>query len=765
MLREVPIAIWVLSAVSALAGAMAGCHPTGGPLADQIVSGLFAAVVVLVASQASWAAVLMALAVLAAVSPTLGFRVAAGIAVLACATLEWYRRLEPTLAAVLALVAVQGLLRLGRVGPEGGSALIAAVAVTVLVGSGLRRAPVRLRRPVVVLLVLSGGALAGGAVLATFSAIKANTSLDLARHETLAGLDAAQTGGRDDAAQRFRAASVYFGQADQWVDSWWSWPGRQLPVVGHQVRTLDLIASSGRDATDLAYDGATRIDPNRLRLVDGRIDLEAVRRYQPVFDEVARRTGEVRLRLDNKDSVWLAAPIRSGLSDFTTTVAKAHRSATTAATAAHLAPKILGGKGERHYLVAMVTPAEARASGGFMGNYAVLTARDGALKLGPVGRKEDLNRAGDQATKTITGPPDYVASYGRYDPAHTWENITMSPDFPSVAQAMAELFPQSGGRPVDGVIRIDPIALQSLLAITGPVTLPNLPQPLDDTNAADFLLRQQYAIFDDQGKRIDLLGDLAEAAFHRFTSGRGAPPAVVAEKMSPALQTGSVAFWFADPDEQAFVNGLGFADAVPPVDGGDSFGVTTQNAGASKIDVFLSRHVDYKARVDAATGAVTAKVEVVLKNDAPADGLPFYVIGNLVGLPSGTNHSLVSLYTPLDLRGATIDGAPLKLVAETELGRNVYRTYIDIGPGGSRTITLDLSGTVDLSHGDYSFDYVPQVLVRPDEVAWSLQVTGGEPNRARTHPGNIVRAKDSSVSVDWPVSAGPWSIDVPVTRD
>ena len=39
-------------------------------------------------------------------------------------------------------------------------------------------------------------------------------------------------------------------------------------------------------------------------------------------------------------------------------------------------------------------------------------------------------------------------------------------------------------------------------------------------------------------------------------------------------------------------------------------------------------------------------VDVTLTNDAPASGLPRYVIGNDQGLPDGTSRMLVTLYGP-----------------------------------------------------------------------------------------------------------------------
>ncbi len=67
----------------------------------------------------------------------------------------------------------------------------------------------------------------------------------------------------------------------------------------------------------------------------------------------------------------------------------------------------------------------------------------------------------------------------------------------------------------------------------------------------------------------------------------------------------------------------------------------------------------------------------------------------------------------MKLAGATLDGKPALLVAETELGRHVYSAFVDIPPGGTRTFTLDFAGTVDLRAGDYHFDYLPAGAAQP----------------------------------------------------
>ena len=89
-------------------------------------------------------------------------------------------------------------------------------------------------------------------------------------------------------------------------------------------------------------------------------------------------------------------------------------------------------------------------------------------------------------------------------------NLTMTPDFPTVGAIAADLYQQTTGRPVDGVIALDPFVLSSLLRYTGPLQLTTLPETVTADNATDFLLRGQYvAANDDTDLRVDSLAELA----------------------------------------------------------------------------------------------------------------------------------------------------------------------------------------------------------------------------------------------------------------
>jgi hypothetical protein len=109
---------------------------------------------------------------------------------------------------------------------------------------------------------------------------------------------------------------------------------------------------------------------------------------------------------------------------------------------------------------------------------------------------------------------------------------------------------------------------------------------------------------------------------------------------------------------------------------------------------------------------------LTLTNSAPASGLPDYVIGSPLNLPKGTNRMFLSLYTALPMVSATIDGAVTTLETDHALGWNVASQLVDIAPGTSRVLVLDLAGSLDAT--PYSFITRAQPLDHPVNTVTSL---------------------------------------------
>lgn len=780
--------VGLVAAGAAFLAGVAGCTPTGAHATDVTLSALLAAAVVGLGARARPLALAAAAVVALVAGETVGLRALAGsaLAVALLLTLVPSSRdghpqgsSGPTRAAVSwgavlgALAAgmiVQVLLRLPATEPARMTAVVAAVGLAPILWSGWRGLALGGRRLAGRALVGAGVVSAVGLVAGTVAGLVAAASLRAGVDHSQDGLDAIRAGEKDRAGEDFRAAGDDMHRAQEVTGAWWALPARHIPLVAPQLAALDTIARGGAETAALAAEGADRIDDEGLQLVDGRIDPEAVAAVEPVLDDVVAETARLRRQLDGGAgaSVWQIPPVADGVARFEAQLADAEGSARTGALAAEIGPALLGAGGEARYFVAFVTPSEARGTG-FLGSYGLLTATDGRLDLVEVGRNKALNAAGSPA-KDITGPPDYLARYSRFEPQSTWENVTFTPDGPTAAEVMAELYPQSGGTEVDGVLRIDPAGVARLLRVTGPVTVEGVPYALDATNVEHFLLVEQYRALRDRDARVDVLGRVAAEVFDALTRGEEVAPARLARALGPAVRGGNITLWLRSAEGTRLVDRLGVTGAVPPVRG-DGFGVVTNNAGGNKVDAFLQRTIRYDAEVDATTGEVHATAEVDLANTAPTSGEPPYLIGNLVDQPPGTNRMYLSAYSPLDLVSAELDGASVTLEEGWELGRHVWSAFIDVPAGATATLTLELAGTVDLSDGTYRFALLPQVMARPDRARVTVEVTGGAvegaTTTARAADGDDLDAEvtgDGVVDLDVPAVHGPFAVAVEVRR-
>jgi Protein of unknown function (DUF4012) len=386
-------------------------------------------------------------------------------------------------------------------------------------------------------------------------------------------------------------------------------------------------------------------------------------------------------------------------------------------------------------------------------------------RFGRASELEDGGTPGDE--RTLTGPDDYVARWARFTPQSTWRNVTMSPDFPSIGHVIAELYPQSSGRPVDGVIAVDPDGLAALLRLTGPITVPDVATPLTADNAARFLLRDQYLTIPERADRVDTLETLAETTFDRLTTGDLPGPRAVGDALSPAVGGGHLHAWAVDPEQQALFEDLGVDGALPDVGTGDYLGVVTNNAVGNKIDLFLTRQVGYDVDWNPDTGRIDATATVTLTNDSPTEGLPNVVIGNAIRRgddpPRGTNRTYLSVYSPWEVSAARLDGQPVTLERQRERGRIAYSVFLDVPPaGGARTLELDLHGLV-AGRDEYELVVGTQPLVTPDEFALTVDAGdselsaggGGGGSRSDSERGDepgAVRVDGSSAEATGPLT-------------
>lgn len=740
--------------------ATAGARPTGITSVDAFLLGLAGAGI----SACSVRTRTLPLYVFAAVALVLQgdplSRVVAAVA-LALAFLRRWKRRSAILGALAGGLAFAGAV--GVSGASGAAPLWLALAPTLWVLQSAHQTGSRefRRRLDHLVLGMVGAVLIFGG-LGMVAALEARSSLERGADLLRDGLSAARAGDTEEAEDLLRSAQRLLDRASTSLGAPWARPSWLVPGVSQNMRTLYRLVGAVDDLAEQAASSAGITDLDSLHARHGRFDLAAIGAVEGPLRDLVETLQEAEGVVRELDDQWLAPPVQEALKEVQAELADALPYADLAVRAVTIAPQLLGEDEPTTYLALFTTPVEARATLGFPGNFAEITFDDGAFEMTRFGRIRDLNYALPPDGAVLEGVNEYLARYGQHRPDLEWRNITMSPDLPTVAEVVRALYPQSGGRPIDGVLVIDPTALAALLQFTGPVVVPGMSEPLTSENAADYLLRDQYLDYDETPERIDALEDLAEVTFRRLSEGDLPGIGGLREALGPAVEQKHLQLWIFDSDAAPILDQLGLSGRYPPVEG-DFIGVTTTNAAGNKIDLFLERHLSYEVRWDPSTGRLEATATVTLTNNAPASGLPPYVIGNVRDerpgeqpMPDGWNHTFVTLYTPWEDEGTSLDGEPVGVAVHDELGRRALSTYVSLAPGQTSTLTFKLSGT--LSTSKYLLDLAAQPMVRAERASVRIRVAGG-PRVATSGPvavsggwaeGEFPLTRDERIVVDRP---------------
>jgi hypothetical protein len=567
-------------------------------------------------------------------------------------------------------------------------------------------------------------------------------------------LDSARNGDADAATADLAQAASAFDAAATRIDGPFTAPALLVPGLAQQVDAVRATVNQGRLITAAADDLTTTADYDRLQY-DGRLDLAQVR----ALAEPARRAdatlGEARRELSRVQQGTLLPPLQDRVDQFASDIEEARVDTALAADLLEVTPGLFGADETRRYLIVFITPAELRGAGGFIGSYAELEITDGKAELTRSGRIDDLISGPNQGTRTITGQDEYLRRYGRFDPTSYLQDVTISPDFPTDAAVLAQLYPQAGGSEIDGVIALDPKGLAALLKLTGPVTVDGLAEPLSADNAVEVLTRAQYLDLPDRAARGEILTEATRVTFEKLIDSKLPAPRTLATTLSPATRAGHLRLWSPDPAEQALFERLGADGTLAIPRGSDGFSVVQQNSGNNKIDAYLQRTITYLPEVNVSSGALTAELRIELVNNVPSVDLPPAVVGNTRGVPEGTNLTGLTIFTPNVVTAATLDGKPLTLGPGREKGLNAWDTpLIQIPPGGKVTLVVQLKGGLDLQSG-YRLTILPQPVANPDRFTSNLTVTDG----------SIAAAGGASKELltDEPLEA-PTTIRVPVKR-
>jgi len=367
------------------------------------------------------------------------------------------------------------------------------------------------------------------------------------------------------------------------------------------------------------------------------------------------------------------------------------------------AAAVLGDNELRRYLLVFQNDNELRATGGFMGSYALVDFKNGKIEkiTIPQGGTYDV-RAGFNKLLEPPEPLRLVCSRWEFQDANWW------PDWPTSAANIKWFYEKSGGPTIDGVIAVNSGWLKNLLRVTGPIDLPQYGKTVTADNFEEELQRSIELQAADKAKPKRILSELAPKILDKIFNLPAKDNLRLAEVVAGALKSSDIQLYFDDEGLQKFALKNDWAGALAaPAPYVDYLNVVATNIGGGKTDDLVRQKIYHQAEIQA-DGSVIDRV-VISRYNASSKEDPLRKSANntylRVYVPAGSEllgaygfkGFTGSAYKVLDQGAAKSDLLAEETVAADGIGgTKVYRennytvfaNWTVIGPGESREVVL-----------------------------------------------------------------------------
>ena len=393
-----------------------------------------------------------------------------------------------------------------------------------------------------------------------------------------------------------------------------------------------------------------------------------------------------------------------------------------------IAPELMGLDGKRReYMVLLQNEMEIRASGGFIGSFAILSFEGGRLLAFEV---KDVYEA-DGQLKGHVEPPEEIKKYlgeaGWFMRDANWQA-----SFPQASKEIQWFLEKETGRKVDGVIGVDLAVAKMILRVIGEIYVPDFKEKINKENLyeqAEFW--SETKSFPGSVQKASFLGGLGKQLFEEIrglkTTKRWELMAGIIEMLDRneiqlAINQSAVSGVVADLgwDGAVYEGKCGGSDSAKWSEDhlrattdkqvrcyADYLYVVESNFGVNKANYFLYRNIEEK--VDLTEGSIKRDLKINYENTAKSNNWPGGDYKNYlrVYVPRGVEVTEVGIG-----EGGVMRSIPLSTVKMREIyGKKEIGFLVTVPIGKKITVGIKYqSGGV--GQGD-KFSYLQYVQRQP----------------------------------------------------
>lgn len=470
-----------------------------------------------------------------------------------------------------------------------------------------------------------------------------------------------------------------FGAASERLDSAFMAPLRFVPIAGRQLRSVSALSRGADEVSSLAME---TVGQSRRAISDRpSAGFERV----ALLKNLAVATASAHEGLDRVDlgpAEGLISPLAEKRQEFDSELLAAKDALSRISSGLGGLANLLEGPGR--YLLLAANNAEMRAGSGMFLSAGVLETGGGNVVMGELMQTSELQLP----PEGVPLEGDLANLWGWLGPNHEWRNLGVSPAFDVTGALASRMWEWLEGRPVDGVVAIDVMGVQSILEASGMTHVEGAELPPNEIGR--FLLHDQYVGLthdddrsDQHAGRRDRLGILATAAFKELNRGDG-DLVSLATGLAEAVNGRHLMVWSSDPQDQASWIAAEAAGALTERD----LLVAVLNRGGNKLDYFLMPQVDLQIRPEREHSIVT--VRTTLQNVTPL-GESSYIAGPNPDDPEsreGVYVGLLSITMPKDAKEVVLPGVETLAASGRDGPTNVVAVHFDLERGASKQFVV-----------------------------------------------------------------------------
>ena len=366
------------------------------------------------------------------------------------------------------------------------------------------------------------------------------------------------------------------------------------PGIGKKARSADYAVQAGLNISESAQLTFHTIGAlTFMQSSDTPDAMKALSLSNTTLQSITPRLSNARALFDTIDSRALPSEYSELFNQAHTQLIGIEQTARLLSRMAQALSDSLGNSTVKRYLVLFKNNAELRATGGFLGSFALLDVVGGQIKHVeiPPGGPYDL-RGSFHERLNPPEPLRLVASEWQFQDANWWA------DFPTSAKKILWFYTKSGGPTVDGVIAINASLIPRILSLTGPITL----DAYGKTFASDTVLPElQKAVEIEYDKTANTPKQIIADFFPRFLTALSNPAITTSPKfialMLDAFDRKDIQIYFRNGEYQKLATELNITGEIKKHSGDHSM-IVSSNIGGGKSDSVLSTDVKHAVSIN-----------------------------------------------------------------------------------------------------------------------------------------------------------------------